>query len=116
MAEALHFEEQTLGDVVVLILQGRFDATAALPVKNRIRSLMDEESRYFVVDLGKVSFIDSSGLGALVAALRHVTNSDGDLRLANMTDKIQQVFSLIRLDKVFNVYPDVASAVTSFEE
>jgi len=116
MNEALNFNEQTMGKTVVLTLQGRFDAAVALPVKNRIRSLAEEDCRNIIVDLGKVSFIDSSGLGALVAALRYVTKDGGDLRLANMTNKIQQVFTLIRLDKVFKVYPDLKSAVGSFEE
>ncbi len=116
MNETLNFSEHSMGKAIVLTLQGRFDAAIALPVKNRIRSLAEDGGRCIIVDLGKVSFIDSSGLGALVAALRYVSKGGGDVRLANMTDKMQQVFTLIRLDKVFKVYPDLESAVDSFEE
>ncbi len=115
MGEPLGFNEYSAGKAIVIELKGRFDASVALPVKNRMRSLLDD-TPFIIADLGQISFIDSSGLGALLASLRHASRRGGDLRLANMTEKIQQVFALIRLDHVFKIYPDVKSAVQSLKE
>jgi len=97
-------------DVRVLTLTGRLNMVAA----PRLRSAVDDEveagSRRLVVDLQAVSFIDSSGLGALIAGLKKARQAGGDLRIAGLTEQVDTVLRLTNLDRVLRPHLSVEAA------
>ena len=79
-------------------------------------SLNDAGKTNIVVNLGKVKFMNSSGLGMLIGALTTMRKSGGDLRIANATDKIQSLLVVTKLITVFKHFNSVDEAVESFNE
>ena len=74
------------------------------------------ENGQAVLDMGQVTFIDSSGLGVLVGLNRQLMRSGGELRLAALTRAVATVFELTRLHRFFEIYDTVEEAVASFEK
>lgn len=81
--------------------------------KQKVRGILDEGRRHLVVDLGRVEFIDSSGLGALISALKVLRAAGGDLKLVNLTPAVQTVLDITRLTRVFDVHPAAEDALSS---
>jgi anti-sigma B factor antagonist len=76
--------------------------------------LFSEGSRKLVIDLGKVGFMNSSGLATLVHYYKLARSNCGDISLVALQPPVRQVFQLSRLDRVFDLQPDVARAVQRF--
>lgn len=112
----MNIKESMHGDVAVVALKGNLmgepDTT---DVRQKVYSLLEADVKKVVLDLGKVKWINSSGLGALIAAMTSVKNKGGDLRLANVTEKVESVFMITQLIKVFKTYETVDRAVESFK-
>jgi len=112
----MNIKEKMHGDVAVVSLKGNLmgepDTT---DVRQKVYSLLQDDVKKIVLDLGKVKWINSSGLGALIAAMTSVKNKDGELRLANVTEKVESVFMITQLIKVFKTYETVDRAVASFK-
>lgn len=102
--------ETSREDVPVLRLAGRLDAAAAPRLKEHIQAMARAGRTDVVLDMAGVSFIDSSGLGALVASLQVLRAAGGVLALAGLTEKVRMVLELIKLHKVLDIYPDAAGA------
>lgn len=81
--------------------------------KEKMRGLLDDRRRQLVVDLGNVEFVDSSGLGALIATLKVLRARDGDMVLANVTEAVRSVLEITRLLRVFDVYDTPEEALTA---
>jgi anti-sigma B factor antagonist len=94
----------------------RLDIEVAADFRAMLLSLIEQGHHRLVVDLSEVSFIDSSGLGALVSALKTLKRSDngGDVRLARVQAPVLSLLEIIRLNRVFTTYPDVEKAVDSY--
>lgn len=109
-------KETIADDVAVLKLKGNLmgepDTTE---LREKVRSLIGDDIRKIVVDLGGVKWINSSGLGALISSLTSVRNSGGDLRLASVADKVQSLFLVTQLVKVFKTYETTDRAVASYK-
>ncbi len=97
---------------VVSVLDTRIDAAVALAFKDAMRSTTEGGPDTVVLDLRKVDFIDSSGLGALVATLKHLSPAR-KLILAGLSPAVEKVFKLTRMDTVFNVFSSLDEALTS---
>lgn len=82
-------------------------------LKEKIHSLVQDEVKGIVIDLGDVNFINSSGLGSLIAAHTTIKNSGGELRLARVGEKVQNLFIITQLVKVFDTYETVDRALAS---
>ncbi|MDQ1130712.1 STAS domain-containing protein [Microbacterium sp. SORGH_AS_0888] len=106
----MNIERRNLDHAVVLGLDGRLTAVAAPQLRAEIADLVAAGRTTVVVDLAKVGFIDSSGLGALVGALKATRVAGGDLRIAAAGEQVRQVLRLTNLDRVLQVYPDAESA------
>ncbi|MHC4480066.1 MAG: STAS domain-containing protein [Planctomycetota bacterium] len=98
-------------DVTIVTIEGRFDAVAAPQVKAQLHELIEEGSTKLVISLGKMDFIDSAGLGALVSCLRRVAAEGGDLRLAEVPPFCRSIFELTRLTRVFDVTQSAEQAI-----
>jgi anti-sigma B factor antagonist len=89
---------------------GRLNMVSAPQLSAAVAELVGSGCSRIVVDLADTSFIDSSGLGALVASLKHARQAGGDLRLAGTTPQIDTVLELTNLDRVLRPSPTVAAA------
>ncbi len=87
----------------------------AAKLNETLHELIDKGQKNVVVDLSKVSFMNSSGLGMLIGALTTMRNAGGDLRIANATDKIESLLIVTKLITVFKHYKSVDAAVASFD-
>jgi anti-sigma B factor antagonist len=83
-------------------------------LKDKVRSLMQQGYKQIVVDLGKVSYMDSAGLGGLVHAYATTKNGGGTLKLMRVTKRLKDLLTITKLVTVFDTYDDEASAVASF--
>jgi len=106
-------EEQIPGAGHFLMVQGRLDAITAPQIKSRLKDLVAAGHRQLVVDLVNVSFIDSSGLSALVSGFKAAREVGGTLKLAGLNEQTRIAFQLSRLDRVFEFYPGDASQDSS---
>jgi anti-sigma B factor antagonist len=88
----------------------------AVTLNEQLHELIDQNKKHIVVDLGKVKFMNSSGLGMLIGALTTMRNAGGDLRIANATDKIESLLIITKLITVFQHFKSVDEAVESFKE
>lgn len=99
------------GDVLVVTAQeARLDAAGVLAFKDRLRDAVRDAPARVVLDLGAVNFLDSSGLGAVVAARKFLAAGVG-LELAALTPAVERVFRLTRMDSVFTIHPRVKDAL-----
>jgi len=79
-----------------------------------LHDLIDQGKKNVVIDLGKVDWMNSTGLGLLISGLTTLRKSGGELKLANVTDKIQSLLTITKLVTIFKSYDSVEEAVTSF--
>jgi anti-anti-sigma factor len=98
----------------VVRLGGRLDITSAAEAKRLFAETVQAGTARLVVDLGGITFIDSSGLSALVSGLRSCRQAGGDLRIAEAGEQPKAVFALTSLDQVFRLYPTVGEALDGF--
>jgi anti-sigma B factor antagonist len=88
----------------------------AVSLNEELHELIDKDKTNVVVDLGKVKFMNSSGLGMLIGALTTMKKAGGDLRIANATDKIESLLIITKLITVFKHYKTLDEAVASYQE
>jgi anti-sigma B factor antagonist len=101
--------EQHLGQCEIT-LRGEVDVYTAPKLKATLIEAIESGCANIVIDLEGVSFIDSSGLGVLVSALRRARERDGAVRIVCTRENILKIFRITGLDKVFPVFPDIAEA------
>lgn len=99
------------GTGAIIAPVGRLTLTTAAQLREAVDDLVANGRARLVVDLGRLEFVDSSGLGALVAGLRSARAAGGDLRLANASPQVATVLRLTNLDRVLRVHEDAASAL-----
>jgi anti-sigma B factor antagonist len=95
---------------IVTVLEERIDAAVALEFKETIRQMTENAPATIILDLSAVVFIDSSGLGAIVATMKHLA-PERSLVLAGLTGPVDRVFRLTRMDSVFSLYPTLDHAL-----
>ena len=103
--------------VVVKIELAELRAATAVPFKRSVTEVREGcDSVRVVLDMGGVSFIDSSGLGAFLSVLRYVTTKGGDLKLACLGESARKVIERVQLHKVIEVCKTVDEAIAAFAE
>jgi len=98
------------GGVCTVTLEGEVDVYTAPRLKEQLVALLEGDCVSVIVDLEKVAFIDSSGLGVLVSALRRAREKDGVVRIVCTRDSILKIFRITGLDKVFPIFSDASEA------
>lgn len=106
--------KQTEAGVTVLMPSGKLDVAGAPALKAAIGDAVKNGPPRLVIDMEGVSFVDSTGLGSVIAALKMARSSKGDLRLAAPNQQVRVVLELTTLDRVFAYYPTVEDALTDF--
>ena len=116
MAESkLTIEERHAGDVTVLVLTGQMLLDDGdLAFGRRISDLIDRGCTKVVLDLGGVTYIDSSGIGMIVFQQKALKQHGGDMKLLNLNRRAETLFGMLKLLIVFERFEDEAAAVRSF--
>ncbi|MDE3136619.1 MAG: STAS domain-containing protein [Acidobacteriota bacterium] len=111
----LKMTERTVDGVSVLDLEGRIvlgEESSAL--RERVKNLLGQDHKKIVLNMGNVSYIDSAGLGALVASYTSAKNQGAILKLVNLGSKFREVLQVTKLLTVFEVYDTEQAAISSF--
>jgi len=104
-----------VGDVSVVDVAGRITlGEGGSTLRETIRDLVSKGNKKVLLNLGEVSYIDSSGIGELVAAFTTVTNQGGVMKLLNLTKRVQGLLQITKLYTVFEVFDSATSAIHSF--
>lgn len=115
MAE-LDVIERQAGDVTILDMDGSVRmGEGAVALRNAIRGLVDGGKKKILLNLGGVKNIDSSGIGELIANYTTVSRDGGQLKLLNLTEKIQNLLVITKLLTVFDAYDNEPEALNSFK-
>jgi len=111
----LTIEERDAGDVTVLTLTGQMLLDDGdLAFRKRIHDLIDRGRTKVVLDLGGVTYIDSSGVGMLAAKLKTLKENGGDLKLLRLTRRSESLLGMLKLLIVFETFDSESAAVRSF--
>ncbi|MEA2039865.1 MAG: STAS domain-containing protein [Thermodesulfobacteriota bacterium] len=103
------------GKVVVIECPDRVDSSVANDLRTIMKESTEQDKFMIVVDMDKTEFMDSSGLGALVSRIAATRSNSGDIRIACIKEPIMNLFELTHLDKIFQCFKSVQSAVDSFD-
>lgn len=115
MAE-LNISERQAGDITILDLDGKITiGEGSVALRGAIRRLLGEGKNKILLNLGGVGYIDSSGIGELVSSFTAVNKEGGQLKLLNLTQKIQDLLAITKLLTVFDVFENEGDALSSFD-
>lgn len=102
-------------NAVVITLKGNvMGGPDGAKLHDTLKELKEQDKKNVVIDLSKTKFMNSSGLGMLISAMTTMRNAGGDLRLANVADRIQSLLVITKLITVFKHYDSVDEAVNSY--
>jgi anti-sigma B factor antagonist len=115
MAE-LEVKERQAGDVTILDMSGSIRiGEGSVALRDAVRKLLSDGKKKVLLNLGGVNYMDSSGVGELIANYTSVSRDGGELKLLNLTDKIQSLLVITKLLTVFDAYENEAEALNSFK-
>ena len=97
----------------VFPLEGEIDLHVSPGISASLKSTIADKPKQLVVDLTRVSYIDSSGLAVLIEGMQNVGSYGGKFALAGLQESVRPIFEIARLDQVFRIYPDVDSALAA---
>jgi anti-sigma B factor antagonist len=104
-----------VGDVAVIDFSGKITlGEGSSVVRKMVRELVEAGRKKILLDLSDVDYIDSSGIGEMVAAYTAVRSADGELKLVHLTRRVHDILQITRLFTVFDVQADEAAAMRSF--
>ncbi len=112
---SVKLNSRQVGDVSVVDVAGRItlgEGSSAL--RDALRDMVAKNHKKILLNLGDVSYIDSSGIGELVSGFTSVTNSGGQLKLLGLTKRVKDLLQITKLYTVFDVHEDESSAIRSF--
>lgn len=113
----MNFSVNELYNAVVITLKGNvMGGPDGAKLHDRLHQLKDAGKKNVIVDLARVKFMNSSGLGMLISALTTMRNAGGDLRLANAADRIQSLLIVTKLITIFQHFDSVGEAAESYQE
>jgi anti-sigma B factor antagonist len=104
--------EKNDGRTIISLKEERLDAHNSGDLRDRILKLLESGEIRLVIDLSEVRFIDSSGLGALLSGYKNATLRSGSFVLTGLQPRVQSMFELTRLHRVFEIYPNVEGALS----
>lgn len=110
----MDIEVMQLGQATVVAPKGDLDMAVADQMKRALTELIDTRQSRLVLDLGNVGYIDSSGLGALVASMKHARGMGGDIKICALQSDVRAIFEMTRLIKVMEAYGTRPEAVAAW--
>ena len=113
---SLNIETREVAHVTILDVQGRIVLGDEIgELRTAVRDLIAQGKKKVILNLAKVDYIDSSGVGELVGSFTTVRNAGGELKLLNLTQKVHDVLHVTKLYTVFDIKDDEFTAVRSFD-
>ena len=98
--------------VTIVDLSGRITlGEGSVVLRDTIKDLLGKGAKSILLNLGDVSYIDSSGLAVLIEAMQNVAAYGGKFALSGLQESVRPIFEIARLDQVFRIFPDTASAL-----
>ena len=114
---SLTVKTRKVENATIVDLSGRLTiGEPVLLLRETVRVLVNDGNRFFVLNLGDVSYIDSSGLGELVSLFTTVRNKQGDVKLLNLTAKAKDLLQMTKLLTVFDTYDNEEKAVAALRK
>jgi anti-sigma B factor antagonist len=111
----LTINERPAGDVTILDLSGKITiGEGSVQLREAVKDLLTSGKKKILLNLGGVSYVDSSGIGELVSSYTTASNQGGQLKLLNLGKKIKDLLMITKLLTVFQTYEDEQEAVSSF--
>ena len=108
-------KERIDGDVAILNISGNLmGGPETTAVHDKVREVVGKGHKKLVIDLGGVKWINSSGLGVLMGSMTTMKNAEGEMKLANVSDRIQSLFMITKLITIFETFDSTDKAVGSF--
>jgi len=115
MAE-LSIKERTAGDITILDMDGKITiGEGSVALRGAIRRLLEEGKKKILLNLRGVGYIDSSGIGELVSSFTSIGKEQGQLKLLNLTKKLEDLLGITKLLTVFDVYENESDALSSYK-
>jgi anti-sigma B factor antagonist len=112
----MQIKEQMKGDVAVIELKGKLmGGPETTAVHEKVKQLVEKGVTSVVIDLGKVTWMNSTGLGALMGSMTTLKSAKGDLKLSRVTDKVKSLFMITKLITIFDTFDTIEEAVQAFE-
>jgi len=103
------------GKIALIEIEGEVDAEHCAQLKRALAKAKGEDTQHFILDLNKVGFIDSTGLGILISLLRYLNEKGGKLRLTGLQDEVRSIFEITRLFRVFDISKSVEDAMVEIK-
>jgi len=108
-------DTRNVNGITILELHGKVTiGEGSREIREKIRELLESGNKDILLNLGDVSYVDSSGIGELVSSYTTVTNQGGQFKLLHLTKKIRELLAITKLLTVFDSYDDEETAVGSF--
>ena len=112
----MKYSERRVDGVVIVDLKGKLTlGSGDVKLRQVVRDLLDRDEKKIVLNLAKVGYMDSAGVGELVASFTTASSRDANLKLLNLTSKIRDLLQFTQLISVFDSFSDEAEAIASFE-
>lgn len=103
-------------DISILRLEGYVDAHTFTEFEEELTQLVESGKYHLLLDLERLTYINSTGLGLLMATFRQVRQHGGDLVIAKMSDKITNIFNLLGFSRLISTYPTEEEALAKFQQ
>jgi anti-sigma B factor antagonist len=107
--------ERTLNDILVLDLDGNLALEANAEFRKQVNVAIDAGARKLIVNFARVPYMDSSGLGELIACYITLRQVDGHLKLIHLSDRLQTLMAITKLGAIFETFDSEPAAVSSFD-
>ncbi len=104
-----------MNDVTIFDIEGEIDLYNAPTLKDEIKKQIEQQRYNIIINLAKVSYIDSSGIGALISSLSNLKKYQGGLKIINVTGSVRKVFELTKLTSFFEIFNNEEEAIKSFQ-
>ena len=100
-------------DFVVISIEGEIDLNSSPQLRKTFGEILSQKASKIIVDFGKVSYIDSSGLATMIEMMQRLKKDNGQMYLSSMSDKIKSLFEITKLDKLFAIYRNQEDALAA---
>lgn len=101
-----------IGDILLFKIEGEFDVDCADELKPQLVRFFEGNKKYLMIDISKIDYVDSSGLGLLVGAVR-TCNQGQRIFILGPSTRVSRALEITGLDRIFNIYPNMQDALES---
>ncbi len=112
----MRIHDELRGDIVILSLKGdMMGEPDTVEFRDKVKTMLDKGIKKFILDMGGVKWMNSLGLGALIAAFTSVKHHDGNMVIINVKKKVESLFMITQIIKVFKHYDNLEAAITALQ-